>query len=79
MRSGLHGDKNVEVRAREAASFKCHEAPLGPGPHQGPERAPRGFAQAAEGTRHPQKSFTFPSQLALGRGRDGSLAALLGA
>ena len=69
MRSGLHGDKNVEVRAREAASFKCHEAPLGPGPHQGPERAPRGFAQAAEGTRGrgPQKSFIFRPQLATGR------------
>ena len=43
------------------------------------ERAPMGVAQAAEGTRHPQKSFTFLSQLALGRGRDASLAALLGA
>ena len=69
MRSGLHGDKNVEVRAREAASFKCHEAPLGPGPHQSPERAPRGVAPAAEGTRGrgPQKSFTFRPQLATGR------------
>ena len=31
------------------------------------ERAPRGFAQAAEGTGHPQKSFTFRPQLATGR------------
>ena len=58
----------TEARAREAASFKCHEAPLGPGPHQGPDRAPSGFAQAAEGTRGrgPQKSFIFRPQLATG-------------
>ena len=37
-----------------------------------------GVAQAAEGTRRPQESFTFPSHVALRRGSDASLTALLG-
>ena len=43
------------------------------------ERAPMEVAQAAEGTRHTQESFTFPSEVAWRRGSDASLTALLGA